>query len=387
MRSLRARPARPSRPLNKKGDPLGGMIAGDPRFATNTLVGRVVRLLDLLLSRLSMTPSTQRYVKAMFVLSLALVAWIDYMIGPGDIVSTEVLYVLPVVLAVILVSGGFGLLIEAEAVTVWALSDALDAAGPNPPLGSVISTSLLRFVILAGVVLLLAALRFAVDEARFAERRSQEFLKYAAHQIRTPLAGLQGSAESLILAGVSPSQERLLTHIVAESQRVGRLVAGMLRMARLDEHEPLPVCRVDPAALCQAEVDLARGRARSGIEVALHVEPGTNLSVEVSPEATREALGNLLDNARRYAQTRVDVSLTSPDHRVMITVTDDGPGLAEGTEERAFDRFVSLDGQGGAGLGLSIARALITAQGGQLVYSQRRFIIGLPAGRSSEAKK
>jgi signal transduction histidine kinase len=68
---------------------------------------------------------------------------------------------------------------------------------------------------------------------------------------------------------------------------------------------------------------------------------------------------------------------------IEIAVSDDGPGLPNGTAERAFERFVSLDGEGGSGLGLPIARGLIESQGGRLVYERGKFVIRLPNRRSA----
>jgi two-component system OmpR family sensor kinase len=89
-------------------------------------------------------------------------------------------------------------------------------------------------------------------------------------------------------------------------------------------------------------------------------------------------LDNLLDNSLRHALHAVNLDVSTLGSDVEIRVSDDGPGLPPGTEERVFERFVSLDSKGGAGLGLSIARDLIEGQGGRLFYEQNRFVIRLP---------
>src|SRR5437762_2065049 len=80
-------------------------------------------------------------------------------------------------------------------------------------------------------------------------------------------------------------------------------------------------------------------------------------------------IGNLLDNALRYAHSRVELSLTASDDRARISVADDGPGIPESDTERVWDRFVRLDddrsqASGGSGLGLAIVRELALAHGG-----------------------
>ena len=94
--------------------------------------------------------------------------------------------------------------------------------------------------------------------------------------------------------------------------------------------------------------------------------------------ACREILSNLGDNARRHARTRIDLVVETDDDVVRARVLDDGPGLQGGSRTEVFDRFVSLDGRGGSGLGLPIARALATAMGGDLGYDDG-FVLSLPA--------
>jgi signal transduction histidine kinase len=101
-------------------------------------------------------------------------------------------------------------------------------------------------------------------------------------------------------------------------------------------------------------------------------------TVVVDPDATAEAVSNLLDNARRYATGLIAVRLSTEKSWLVIEVTDDGPGLPAGSEAQAFQRFVTLDGQGGTGLGLAIARELTERQGGDLTYAGKAFVLRLP---------
>ena len=226
------------------------------------------------------------------------------------------------------------------------------------------------------VVFLVSALLRARDAARESEARSRAFLASAAHQLRTPVAALGTSAEALLLEGASPGQERLLANVATEATRLGRLVASLLRTARLDQGEPLQPEPTRLAELCEAELD--RVRQLSSLDWRLTVEPGAPSVVVVDPRAISEALGNLLDNARRHAATSVLAQLSADRGHVMIAVNDDGPGLPSGMESKAFDRFVTLDRRGGTGLGLAIARDLVRLQGGDLTYDHKAFRITLP---------
>jgi signal transduction histidine kinase len=91
------------------------------------------------------------------------------------------------------------------------------------------------------------------------------------------------------------------------------------------------------------------------------------------------ALANLLDNARRHAAGRIELTVgTDQASQLEIRLADDGPGLPLEMAERAFERFVSLDGKGGTGLGLAIARELARAHGGELSYQGGAFVLRLP---------
>jgi signal transduction histidine kinase len=163
------------------------------------------------------------------------------------------------------------------------------------------------------------------------------------------------------------------------------MVGSMLQLARLDQGEVLSPRPVQLADLCRAQVDLARRRAGGRVEVCLRVEGGSQ-TVLIGQEAIEEALANLLDNAVRHAKGRVEVSMSTVGREVDIAVIDDGPGLAAGDEGKAFERFVSLDGLGGVGMGLPIARALVEGEGGHLEYVRGRFLLRLPMDRRLDVR-
>ncbi len=305
---------------------------------------------------------------------LVVLAAVDY--ATGAELSLSVFYLLPGVVAAVAVSTGVGLALAAVASVAWVLADALiDVADRTPALQ--IWNGALRFLILSLVALLVAALRGALEAAQASERRSREFLAFAAHQLRTPVAGLRASAEALVLGGSTPTEERLLSNVTAQSARIGHLVTALLQMARIDQGEPPDRRPTDVMAIVSTEIERHPSLA-SRLDVRLHALATVPPTVLLDAEATREALANLLDNASRHAETAVDVTVGVVEGSIRIVVRDDGPGLPAGAEERAFDRFVSLDSQGGTGLGLAIARALARRQGGDLTYGAREFRLDLP---------
>ncbi|MBW3643423.1 MAG: PAS domain-containing sensor histidine kinase [Actinobacteria bacterium] len=223
----------------------------------------------------------------------------------------------------------------------------------------------------------LKTLQEALAEAQTAEARSRVFLADAAHQLRTPLAGIRAAAQSLLLGVDGADRDRLLADLVREASRAGRLIGSLLQIARLDEGEVLAPTPCDLVALCSDEVSRTWSVAPH-LDIVVRHEALPQGGLVLDEGAVREILANLLDNARRHAVSRIEVVLIQSQGNVDVRVNDDGPGLPQGAEERVFQRFVSLDGRGGCGLGLAIARELARTHGGDLFYDQRGFTLRLP---------
>ncbi len=227
----------------------------------------------------------------------------------------------------------------------------------------------------------LAASRAALEAALVAARRSEagtrRFLDDAAHQLRSPITSIRASAETL-LRNVTPAQrDKLIAAVVRDSERAGRLMAGLLRMARLGHAQALRMRPTDLVDLCQDEADQARLDSPH-LEIMVAVEGPPLGPALVAAEEVAEVLANLVDNARRHARSRIDITVAREEQWVRLTVRDDGPGLPAGQSEAAFARFVSLDDKGGSGLGLAIARELARAHGGDLTYDGGAFVLALP---------
>lgn len=220
-------------------------------------------------------------------------------------------------------------------------------------------------------------LQAALAQARASEERSRSFLADAAHQLRGPIAGMQACAEALLVGPGQDERQRLLANMVRETAHAGRLIAALLRMARLDQGQPLTPEPCDLVALCTDEADRLYSLAPN-LDISLRAEPVQQACPRLDGEAVREIIANLLDNARRYAVSRIDLAVATTTDAVHIRVADDGPGLAAEDAERAFDRFVTLDHHGGSGLGLSIGRSLARAHGGTLTYEDGCFVLRLP---------
>jgi two-component system, OmpR family, sensor kinase len=222
---------------------------------------------------------------------------------------------------------------------------------------------------------MLDAQQAAIEGARAAEARSRRFLADAAHQLRTPVAGLRAASEALLRAPGTADQDRLLAHLARESARTGGLLEALLRVAELDRGDTPTTARVDLVTLVADEVARQRPLAPE-LELTLSAPPSLELRTDV--DGLREALANLLDNARRHATQRVEVTVERDADDVRIRVRDDGPGVPAGEEETVFGRFVSLDGRGGSGLGLPISRAIVRAQGGDVRWRDGAFELSIP---------
>ncbi|MDQ6617276.1 MAG: PAS domain S-box protein [Actinomycetota bacterium] len=223
----------------------------------------------------------------------------------------------------------------------------------------------------------LRSLETALKETRQSEERCRRFLADAAHQLRTPIAGIRACAETLLRGAPHSEREQLLMMVVRETARASRVMSGLLAMARVDggQHVTVKIC--DAVALCREEVDRWRSLA-PGLDIQVYVEGPIDPWSELDANVVREILTNLLDNASRHAASRIGVLVARGDGLVEIRVVDDGPGIAHDLVGRAFERFVSLDGGGGSGLGLPIAKGLAQSHGGDLTYDGG-FVLQLPS--------
>ena len=209
------------------------------------------------------------------------------------------------------------------------------------------------------------ALEKAIEEARASDAATRRFLADASHELRTPIAALQASVETLLREQPErPERDRLEAAVARESERLGRLVDDLLGLARLEAHpNRLPA---DLAAIALPLVQDARGRAP---QATITLNTNDDATVNGDPDALERVLRNLIDNALAAIQPTgvIEVQLQRRNGYVQARVTDDGPGVPEPQRERIFERFVQLDpSKPGHGLGLAIARRIAQQHHGDL---------------------
>jgi signal transduction histidine kinase len=211
--------------------------------------------------------------------------------------------------------------------------------------------------------------------ARFVQGRT-EMLAAISHDLKTPITRLRLRAEF-----IDDDEQR--TKMLGDLEEMEAMIAATLAFAR-DDAAREPRVRVDMAALVQGLVD---DTAALGAE-ASYSGPDS-LVIEARPTALKRGLTNLIDNAVKYG-TRARVALETTAGDTVITIDDDGPGIAEADRERVFAPFVRLETSrsrdtGGSGLGLAVARAAIRAHGGDIRLANRpegglRVTVALPQG-------
>jgi signal transduction histidine kinase len=221
-------------------------------------------------------------------------------------------------------------------------------------------------------------------------RRSRYLRDFAAavsHEFKTPLAGIGGAVELLQDHGESMKPEeraRFLANISADNTRLAQLVTRLLDLARADMARPGVNVAVDVAGAVHRVVD-ALGGTTLTVAAAL---PAGLPTVAVPEEAIETVLTVLLVNSRQAGAGRASIVAAIADNAVVLTVSDDGPGVAEADRDRLFEPFfTSHRADGGTGLGLPIARSLLAASEGRisLVASKAgaRFEVVLPLAVSA----
>ena len=209
------------------------------------------------------------------------------------------------------------------------------------------------------------------------EEKLRRFVADASHELRTPLTAIRGFAELHRQGAVKGEQETsdLIRRIESESIRMSSLVEDLLLLARLDQSREMQMEPVDIKSLINEVVTAARA-AGPNHPISLDL-PGEDLFVLGDSMRIHQVIANLLANARIHTPVGTEIQIVAanePDGLV-ITVSDNGPGISESDQERIFERFYRADpsrvrnGGEGTGLGLSIVDAVMRAHGGEVSVS------------------
>jgi signal transduction histidine kinase len=220
------------------------------------------------------------------------------------------------------------------------------------------------------------------------QRRQRRFVADASHELRGPLTRMRTELEVDLEHPGTADAEATHRSVLEEVVGLQQLVDDLLLLARSDGGvvDAADAGTVDLADVARAAIGKASGR--QGVVVEL-VAVAVGAPALGRPADLQRAIGNLLDNAVRHAASTVRVNVSSNADSVSVAVEDDGEGIPAAESDRVFERFARVDaaraaGDGGAGLGLSIARDIVERHGGRLVVDAAygagaRFVITLPA--------
>jgi PAS domain S-box-containing protein len=255
------------------------------------------------------------------------------------------------------------------------LDAALRIPAPRPGERSrVIRTSAAPIRDEAGQVVAAVALARDVTQAAELERLKDEFLRVAAHELKTPVAVMKSYAQLALKTNgqAAPGLRRLLEGVGRGADRLDQVIRTLLDASQVH----LGALRFEPEALeLRARVEAAAARASAQHpRHAFHVQPGPCAWVHGDGERLGQVLLELMDNAARYspAGTIVEVRLEREDGEVEVAIRDEGVGIPVEQQARLFERFYrphsgTPHDRGGMGLGLYLAREIARLHGGQLL--------------------
>jgi len=216
----------------------------------------------------------------------------------------------------------------------------------------------------------------ALDEAK------DEFVSMASHQLRTPLTSIKGYL-SMVIEGdagkITPTQKDMLGQAFFSSQRMVYLISDLLNVSRLKTGkfliEPVPVCLPD---VVQSEVEQLRDGAKSKDLTISYAKPETFSRMMLDEMKIRQVIMNFTDNAIYYTPSGgvIQVDLKETKKSVEFTVTDNGIGVPKAQQHKLFAKFYRAENArktrpDGTGLGLFMAKKVIIAQGGSIIFKSK----------------
>ncbi|HJQ51872.1 MAG TPA: GAF domain-containing protein, partial [Gaiellaceae bacterium] len=236
---------------------------------------------------------------------------------------------------------------------------------------------------------------------RLVEQVKSDFVSTVSHELRTPLTSIYGFAETLLRQDVMFGEEErqtFLRYIASESQRLTSIVDTLLNVARLDTGDlQVNLSETDVRDVVGQVLETVSATDVNGHRFVVEL-PDEPLAAKADPEKLRQVCSILVDNALRYSPEGGTVTVGAARHQdtVEVSVEDEGIGIPQADQEQIFRKFYRgadaelRAGAGGTGLGLFIARGLVTAMGGRIWVSSEegegsRFSFELPAAVATQA--
>lgn len=221
------------------------------------------------------------------------------------------------------------------------------------------------------------------------DRVRRDLVANVSHELRTPITALRAGLENLV-DGVAQQDPEALRTMLGQVERLGRLVGQLLDLSKL-ESGVVPLNRRRFMLRPMLEQAVNEARLHAPPMIALEVDADATLQADADPERVHQVIANLIENAVRHSpiQSTVRVGARANGSSVVIEVSDEGPGIPPGEEERVFERFYRADASrsrsgGGSGLGLAIARWIVDMHGGEIKATPSaptgcRMVVRLPA--------
>jgi two-component system phosphate regulon sensor histidine kinase PhoR len=233
-----------------------------------------------------------------------------------------------------------------------------------------------------------------VTQLRRLENMRRDFVANVSHEIKTPLTAIKGFVETLQQGNVEKTQEkeRFLGIIQKHVDRLNAIIEDLLALSRIEQENENKVIKFEPVKIAdvfQAAIQLCRPKAEKQ-DIRIHFECEQDVAAFFDPTLIEQAVVNLLDNAIKFSEPEslIQVESHQQDDQVIISVQDQGIGIAQKHLPRLFERFYRVDKarsrrMGGTGLGLAIVKHIAQAHGGHVSVESKlgegsRFSIHLP---------
>ena len=271
---------------------------------------------------------------------------------------------LPGLVVVVLLAAGVWFIVRRVMSPVVSFSRAIDARAPSDSGPVVIEPLPLELQPVGRAV---NGLLERVEAALVSERT---LTADAAHELRTPLAALRAQAQVALRARDDADRIEALGALIGGVDRATRLVETVLTLARLDARaiDRVALSSVSLRRTCEDVIDGLRSAVRAReVQVECDVP---ELAVRADRDSLPVALRNLCENAIRHATSRVQLEAHAAADKVVIAVRDDGPGMTQEQQARAFDRFYrGTSDSTGAGLGLALVKRVAELHGGSVQFA------------------